>query len=129
MLNGMIVGTGLDLVSVSRFDAFVRRRGEPGLRRLFTPGELEYCRTLAAPGPSLAARFAAKEAFLKALGTGLAGGLRWTDVEVVRAPSGQPSLRLHGAAAQAAAHRGALRLHLSLSHTDELAGAVVVLEQ
>ena len=129
MLNNMIVGTGIDLVSVPRFDAFVRRRGEAGLRRLFTPGELHYCRALAAPAPSFAARFAAKEAFLKALGTGLAGGLRWTDVEVVRAPSGQPSLRLHGSAADAAVALGASRFHLSISHTADLAGAVVFLEQ
>jgi len=125
----MIIGTGMDLVSVERFAAFLRRRGEAGLRRLFTPAELEYCRPLALPTPSLAARFAAKEAFLKALGTGLAGGLRWTEVEVVRAPSGQPSLRLHGGAAAAAARRGAGRFHLSISHTEQLAGAVVVLEE
>lgn len=128
MLTPMIIGTGMDLVSVARFDAFLRRRGEPGLRRLFTPSELEYCRGLARPTPSLAARFAAKEAFLKALGTGLAGGLRWTEVEVVRAPSGQPTLRLHGAAAASAGRSGASRFHLSISHTDELAGAFVLLE-
>lgn len=123
----MILGTGLDLVSVARFERFLLRRGERGLRRIFTPGEVDYCRTLAAPAASFAARFAAKEAFVKALGTGLSG-LRWTDVEVVRADSGEPSLRLHGAAAAALADRGARAAHLSLSHTAELAGAVVILE-
>ncbi len=123
----MIVGTGLDLVSVARFERFLLRRGERGLSRIFTPAEVEYCRALPAPMPSFAARFAAKEAFLKALGTGLSG-LCWTDVEVVRAASGEPSLRLQGTAAAAAARRGARAAHLSLSHTSELAGAVVILE-
>ncbi len=127
MLSSMIVGLGLDLVSIPRFEAFLERRGERGLRRVFTPGELEYCRSLPAPAASFAARFAAKEAFLKAVGTGLSG-LCWTDVEVVRAPSGEPALRLHGGAAERARGRGATTSHLSLSHTGELAGAVVVLE-
>ncbi len=128
MLRGMIVGLGLDLVSIPRFERFLERRGERGLRRVFTPGELAYCGSLPAPAASFAARFAAKEAFLKALGTGLVDH-RWTDVEVVRADSGEPSLRLHGGAAEAARSRGATTCHLSLTHTAELAGAVVVLER
>ncbi len=128
MLSAMILGLGLDLVSIPRFERFVARRGERGLRRVFTPGELEYCRSLPAPAPSFAARFAAKEAFLKALGTGLAGHC-WTDVEVVRAESGEPSLQLHGAAAETVRRRGVTAWHLSLTHTADLAGAVVVLER
>ncbi len=122
------MGLGLDLISTARFERFIARRGERGLRRIFTPGELDYCRSQAAPAASLAARFAAKEAFLKALGTGLRG-LCWTDVEVVRAPSGEPSLRLHGGAAEAARRRGASLAHLSLTHTAETAGAGVILER
>jgi len=127
MLHGMIVGLGLDLVSIPRFERFLARHGERGLHRLFTPGEREYCRALAAPATSFAARFAAKEAFVKALGTGLSG-LCWTDVEVVRTAAGKPALRLHGAAAAAAERRGARATQLSLSHTADLAGAVVILE-
>ncbi len=124
----MIVGLGLDFVSISRFERFLERRGERGLRRVFTPGELGYCESLVAPAASFAARFAAKEAFLKAVGTGLSG-LAWTDVEVVRADSGEPSHQLHGGAAEAARRRGATTCHLSLTHTADLAGAVVVLER
>ncbi len=127
MLLFMILGLGLDLVSIPRFQRFLERWGERGLRRVFTPAELDYCASLPVPAASFAARFAAKEAFLKALGTGLSGH-RWTDVEVVRADSGQPSLRLHGGATAAARRRGVIACHLSLTHTVELAGAVVVLE-
>ncbi len=128
MLMHVILGTGLDLVSIPRFERFLRRHGERGLRRLFTVGELEYCRSLPTPVASYAARFAAKEAFGKALGTGVSG-FGWTDVEVVRAPSGEALLRFHGEAAAAVERRGASRAHLSLTHTAELAGAVVILER
>lgn len=128
MLMRVILGTGLDLVSIPRFERFLRRHGERGLRRLFTPEELAYCSSLPTAAASFAARFAAKEAFGKALGAGLAG-FAWTEVEVARAASGQPSLRLHGAAALALERRGARRAHLSLTHTTDVAGAVVVLER
>lgn len=124
----MILGTGLDLVSVPRFRRFQDRFAERGLARLFTAGELRYCLGLARPMPSLAVRFAAKEAFFKAAGTGCGAGGRWTDVEVQHRPSGQPLLRLHGPAARLAGHRGVKRIHLTLSHTAELAAAFVLLE-
>lgn len=124
----MIIGIGMDLVEVSRVAALLERHGERGLRRLFTPGERERCLCAGRPAQSFAARFAAKEAFLKAIGTGWAEGLGWTDVEVVSAASGAPELRLHGAAERLARKRGVDRVHLSLTHTDQLAGAYVVLE-
>lgn len=125
----MIVGTGIDMVEVGRIEEFRRRRGERGLARLFTEAERSYCLGLAAPYPSLAARFAAKEAFFKALGTGYGRGGRWVDVEVQRDPLGKPGLRLHGRAARLAAEAGVGRVHLSLSHTDQHAIAYVVLEK
>ncbi|HEU0013253.1 MAG TPA: holo-ACP synthase [Longimicrobium sp.] len=124
----MIVGVGLDLVRIARVEDFVRRRGERALRRVFTAAEQARCASSRAPAESLAARFAAKEAFFKALGTGWGTGGRWTEVEVVSAPSGAPSLRLSGRAAETAAARGVARIHLSLTHSDDTAAAVVVLE-
>lgn len=124
----MVIGTGIDLVSIDRIERFRARFGERGLRRIFTDRELEYCLGLAVPAPSLAARFAAKEAFYKALGTGVGPGGRWVDAEVVRHPSGCPELRLHGRAALLARERGIRHLHLSLSHTSEMAIASVLLE-
>ena len=124
----MIVGTGIDIVAVARIARFRQRRRARGLRRLFTDDELADCLRRAAPDPSLAARFAAKEAFFKALGTGWGPGGDWTHVEVVRGRGGRPELRLHGRAALAARERGVRRVHLSLAHTDSLAVAQVVLE-
>lgn len=124
----MIVGVGTDLVQVRRVDELLERKGERALRRLFTAAEVERCRGGRSPRESFAARFAAKEAFFKALGTGWGRGGAWTEVEVVSAPSGAPSLRLHGAAAALAEAAGVRRVHLSLTHTDDLAGAYVVLE-
>lgn len=125
----MIVGTGVDLVQVVRIGRFRTRWGERGMTRLFTPGELEYCLQLARPLPSLAARFAAKEAFLKASGNGPGRAGAWTEIEVMRARNGRPALKLHGRAAAAAERLGVAHVHLTLSHTTELATAVVVLER
>lgn len=124
----MVLGTGVDLVSVRRIAAFRERHRDAGLRRLYAAAELEYCLRQAAPDPSLAARFAAKEAYFKALGTGWGRGGRWTDVEVARSVGGRPVLLLHGRAAEMARFSGVRRIHLSLSHTDELAAATVLLE-
>lgn len=124
----MVLGTGLDLVSLSRFKAFTDRRGERGLNRLFTDGELTYCLEHADPTASLAVRFAAKEAFFKAIGTGMGQGGGWHDVEVVRLASGRPRLLLHGRAASTAHEMQVRSIHVSLTHTAETAGAFVVLE-
>jgi holo-[acyl-carrier protein] synthase len=125
----MILGIGIDLAATDRLAAFRARWQEKGLRRLFTAGELEYCARLARPEQSLTARFAAKEAFFKALGTGYGIGGSWLDVEVVRGRRGRPRLRLRGRAALLARRRGVRRIHLSLSHTLEHAIAQVLLER
>ena len=124
----MVLGIGLDLVSITRFKAFTDRRGERGLQRLFTSGELQYCLSHADPTMSLAARFAAKEAFFKAIGTGMGPAGGWHDVEVVRLTSGRPHLILHGGAASTARDLHVRSIHLSLTHTADLAGAFVVVE-
>jgi holo-[acyl-carrier protein] synthase len=124
----MILGIGFDMVSIPRMAALLQRHGERARQRLFAPGEVHYCQQRARPAASYAARFAAKEALLKALATGLSGGMTWTEIEVVAAASGAPTLRLSGTTAQRAATIGTRRIHLSLTHTDELAGACVVLE-
>jgi holo-[acyl-carrier protein] synthase len=119
-----VVGVGLDLVDIGRFAAVLARR--PSISgRLFTPGERTYAGTLADPVPSLAARFAAKEAVMKALGVGL-GAFDFADVEVQRRPSGEPHLVLGGRAAQAASDRAVRRWLVSLTHTATTAGAVVL---
>jgi len=124
----MILGVGMDLVQIQRVHELLERKGERALARLFTPAEAARCRGGRSPRESFAARFAAKEAFFKALGTGWGRGGSWTEVEVVSAPSGAPTLRLHGGAAALAEAAGVKRVHLSLTHTDELAAAYVVLE-
>lgn len=125
----MIVGVGIDIVEVARFRRARERWGERFLGRLFTTRELDYCLASANHDLRLAARFAAKEAALKALGTGLTAGCRWHDVEVVPDERGAPALALSSAAAQLASRLGASRRHLSLTHTAACAAAVVVLEQ
>jgi holo-[acyl-carrier protein] synthase len=124
----MIAGIGLDLVRIARVSAVLERKGERALQRFFTPAEARRCRASRHPPESFAARFAAKEALFKALGTGWGIGGRWTEVEVVPGPGGAPTLALSGRAAAIAAERGVTRIHLSLTHADEMAGAVVVLE-
>ena len=124
----MIVGLGMDLVRIGRVWRMIQRRPERALRRLFTEAEARRCAASRHPAESYAARFAAKEAFFKAAGTGLGRGGEWTDVEVVSLSTGAPTLRLSGRAAEAAAARGAVRIHLTLTHADDTAGAVVILE-
>lgn len=122
-----MIGLGIDAVDIVRFRAVLARR--PGLAgRLFTAGEQAYAAGLADPAPSLAARFAAKEAAMKALGVGL-GAFRFTDVEVVREDGGRPSLRVAGSAAGLAAELGVGSWLVSLTHTAALAEAVVVAER
>ena len=122
-------GLGIDLVEVGRIRDMLTRHGDRFKERTFTPGEIAYCDSCADPAIHYAARFAAKEAAAKALGTGLwAEGVDWKDFEVTRADNGRPGLQLHGAAASHAAALGVRRAHLSLSHTRELAIAQVILE-
>ena len=122
----MIVGVGVDDVDVPRLQAALART--PSMRgRLFTEGERKYAETARDPTARFAARFAAKEAVLKAMGVGL-GACRWTDIEVARDDDGAPSLVLHGRAAELAADRGVARWHLSLTHDGGRAVAFVVAE-
>jgi holo-[acyl-carrier protein] synthase len=118
-----VIGLGIDAVDISRFRTVLARR--PAMaERLFTTGERAYAARLVDPAPSLAARFAAKEAVMKALGVGI-GAFRFTDVEVVRLASGQPALHVHGAAADLASRQGVGNWLVSLTHTSFLAEAVV----
>src|SRR3954451_6631803 len=115
----MIVGTGVDITEVGRIQAAVKRFGDRFLRRVFTPAEVRYCMGKPNAAERLAARFAAKEAGMKAIGTGLRQGVTWQDVEVVRLPGHRPMLAFHGKAAEFAAQLGCKSTHLSLSHTKE----------
>jgi holo-[acyl-carrier protein] synthase len=124
----MIVGMGTDLAEIGRVERSIERFGERFLERVYTAGEIAYCRSKKSSGESFAARFAAKEAGAKALGTGISRGVSWREFEVRRAPSGKPSLVLSGRAAELAAALGVARISLSLTHTRELAMAVVVME-
>jgi holo-[acyl-carrier protein] synthase len=124
----MIVGTGIDIAEVSRIRRSIERFGERFLHRIFTAGEIRYCDSKANRAERYAARFAAKEAAMKALGTGWNHGVRWLDCEVVRQPGGRPTLVFHGKAQEFAAKLGAKNAALSLSHTEEQAIAQVILE-
>lgn len=122
----MIVGVGLDLCEVGRVRRLLEKDRERFVRRVYREAEIAYCDARRRPELHYAARFAAKEAFLKALGRGWRLG--WTQLEVVRGASGKPDLRLTGKAAEAAERRGVARVHLTLTHTAEMAAAVIVLE-
>ena len=116
------------MVEIERIQQSVDRYGQRFLNRIYTGGEQAYCLRKRKSAESLAARFAAKEAGAKALGTGISYGVSWLEIEVVREPSGRPTLRFHGRAAQIAARLGATHAALSITHTAALAMASVVLE-
>jgi len=124
----MIVGTGVDITEVGRIRAAMERFGDRFIQRVFTPEEARYSLGKANAAERLAARFAAKEAGMKAIGTGLRHGVTWQDVEVVRLPGQRPNLKFSGKAAEFAARLGCKRTHLSLSHTADQAIAHVILE-
>ena len=122
----MVIGLGTDLIEVERIERSLARFGEHFLRRVYTPGEIAYCHARQkTAAESFAARFAAKEAGAKALGTGISRGVGWQELEVQRARGHAPQLILHGRAAEIAAALGIERLSLSLTHTRGLAMAVV----
>ncbi len=124
----MIFGTGIDIVDISRFVRFVAENNISLFQRLFTPGEMAYCATKKRSAQHYALRFAAKEAFLKALGTGLREGLSWRDMEVVHDSYGKPGLRLSGKAESLFRSKGLSGCFLSLSHDANCAVASVILE-
>ena len=124
----MLVGTGIDAVEVPRIARSIERYGERFLRRVFTDDEIAYCRAKAGAAESFAARFAAKEAAAKALGTGIQFGVTWKELEVRRLPGQRPTLHLSGRARAIAGQLGVQRVSLSLTHTSSLALATVHLE-
>jgi holo-[acyl-carrier protein] synthase len=124
----MIVGTGVDLAEVPRIRAAIERYGRRFVERIYTPAEIAYVERKANRYERFAARFAAKEAGMKAIGTGWRRGVRWQDFEVTNLPSGKPTLRFHGQAARFAEALGVKSVALSLTHTAELGMAHVILE-
>jgi phosphopantethiene--protein transferase domain len=124
----MIVGTGIDIAEVPRIAAAISRYGDRFLHKIFTEGEIRYCDSKANRVERFAARFAAKEAGMKALGTGWNHGVRFRDIEVTRKPGSRPTIVFHGKAAEFAVKLGATNVALSLSHTSEQAIAQVILE-
>ena len=124
----MIVGSGIDIAEVPRIRRALERFRDRFLQRIFTAEEIRYCDSKANRIERYAARFAAKEAAMKALGTGWNHGVRWRDCEVVRMPGGRPTMTFHGRAAEFAARLGVRNVAVSLSHTEEQAIAQVILE-
>ena len=124
----MIIGLGVDLSEVPRIKAAIERHGEPFLRRIFTPDEIAYCERFKNKFERYAGRFAAKEAAMKALGTGWRRGVRWIDLEVVRQQSGRPTMALGGEAAKIAAALGVRNISISITHTEAQALAQVIFE-
>jgi len=124
----MLLGIGSDLIEIARIEASIERFGERFLYRVFTPGEIAYCQRKRNAAESFAARFAAKEAGAKALGTGISHGIAWPEIEVQREPSGRPSLHWSGRALDRATALGVRRTSLTLTHSREIAMAVVAVE-
>ena len=125
----MIYGTGVDIVEIARFDRFLKQGNDALFQRLFTQVEIDYCSHKKLSAQHYALRFAAKESFLKALGTGLRDGLSWQDIEVVNDELGKPELRLYGQALEMFRNAGLTSRFLSMSHDAGCAIAMVVLER
>ncbi len=125
----MIIGTGLDIVEIERIRKVTERQKDRFIHRVFTPEEQRFCKKRRDPAPHFSARFAAKEALFKALGTGWAKGVSWLDVEVQRQDRQAPVMVLRGEAEKQYRRLGGSRVHLSLSHSDQWAVAMVVLEK
>lgn len=124
----MILGTGIDIIEVTRVAASFEKFGERFLNRILKPAEIAYALSHKNPAPFLAARFAAKEAISKAFGTGIGKHLGWQDMEVGRKESGEPFVILHGGGQRLLQERGGRIVHLSLSHTEHYAAAMAILE-
>jgi holo-[acyl-carrier protein] synthase len=124
----LIVGLGVDIAEVPRVKAAIERHGETFLRRLYTPAERQYCERFKNKYERYAGRFAAKEAAMKALGTGWSRGVRWVDVEVVREKGGRPTMKLAGEAGKVAERMGVKNIALSITHTADQAFAQVIFE-
>jgi len=122
-----ILGLGMDIVETKRIGESLERFGDRFLHRVFLDGEIAYAQKMKFPHLHLAARFAAKEAISKAFGTGIGKEIGWRDMEIVREPSGQPRVVLHGRAVEYAKSRGVLEIHITLSHTTEYGAASAVI--
>ena len=123
-----IVGTGIDITEVPRIARAIERHGDRFLQRIFTAAEIRYCESKKNRIERYAARFAAKEAAMKAIGTGWRQGVAWKEIEVGREPGGRPTVHFTGRVQQHAARLGAKRASLSLTHTEQTAMAQVILE-
>jgi holo-[acyl-carrier protein] synthase len=124
----MVLGLGTDLIEIERIQASMERFGERFLERVFTAGEIAYCLRKKQSAESFAARFAAKEAGAKALGTGISRGVSWKEIEVTREMGERPMLHFNGRAGELAKAMGVRRMQLTLSHSRKLAIAMVVVE-
>ena len=124
----MVLGLGTDLIETKRLQESIDRFGTRFLERIFTAGEIEYCQRKKNSAESFAARFAAKEAGAKALGTGISRGVTWNEFQVERQPGGRPVLALRGRAEALARELGVRTISLSISHTGSLAMATVMME-
>ena len=124
----MIVGLGIDIAEIDRVEAAIRRYGQAFLQRVFTPAEIAYCERHRNRYERFAGRFAAKEAAMKALGTGWRRGIRWVDIEVVRQPSGKPALELRGKAREFADRLEVKGICLTITHSGNTALAQVIFE-
>ncbi len=124
----MILGTGIDIIEVARIAASHEKFGERFINRILRPAEIAYALSHKRPAPFLAARFAAKEAISKAFGTGIGRSLTWQDMEVARKDSGEPYVILHDGGLRLLQERGGRMVHLTLSHTENYAAAMAILE-
>jgi len=125
----MIYGIGVDLVNTERIEVVIDRWGKRFTGRVFTPQEIAFCSKRAFPPQAFALRFAAKEAFSKAIGLGMKKGLRWKDIEVFHTSTGRPCLKLHGRASELCREEEIICSHLSLSDEEDYGIAMVVLEK
>jgi holo-[acyl-carrier protein] synthase len=125
----MIYGIGIDLVQVKRIEQALERWGDRFKNKVFTPGEIDYCSRKRNSSPNYAARFAAKEALVKALGIGMRKGVHWKDVEVARGPLGKPLLKLSGQATEVCKQEKIAGIFVSITHDQEYSSAIVVLEK
>lgn len=125
----MIVGVGIDIVEIDRLQAALERQGDHLRQRTFSAAEIQYCDQRANKFQHYAARFAAKEALFKAIGTGWMEGITWLDAEVCNQPNGKPKLVLSGKALEEATRLGVIRIWISLTHTNRYAAAQVILER
>jgi holo-[acyl-carrier protein] synthase len=124
----MILGIGIDIIEVERIKSSFEKFGDRFLQRLLLPDEIAYCLSYKHPAPHLAARFAAKEAVSKAFGAGIGSQISWQDIEVRRKDSGEPFVALHGKGLELLTRRGGKVVHISLSHTNNYATAIAVME-